>query len=99
MCFVINQQNPLRGLDHFQQPIHTKSFINKLHLVLQIRKILFHFNVFKQSLNLAIPESLIMQAATHGPKARWIAETHLAGGREIPSSHRAILHRHGPVRG
>ena len=28
------------------QPIHEKSFVNRLHLVLQINKIPFHFNAF-----------------------------------------------------
>ena len=36
------------------QPIHAKSFVNRLYLVLQISKILFHFNVFTAFLRLHI---------------------------------------------
>ena len=36
------------------QSIHVKSFVNKLHLVLQISKIPFHFNAFTAFLRLQV---------------------------------------------
>src|SRR6185436_16922327 len=52
------------------QPIHAKSFINRLHLVLQISKIHFHFNAFTAFLRLRGGTKHTLITNGHRPRPR-----------------------------